>query len=159
MPKAPKMFLYLVKRKLDQVFFSPNTWQMMTFLKALEALIPKIPFSFRGIWHLGHLLVRLAAVGVLGSPERGVNTRGVYQGWIVEIPRVLLSVPQKCAPSQVHEASHHCRRGELTVCDAQRTPPPQPPKEKRPTPPRVVLAGVLLAATQTPRREIGTPFL
>ena len=24
---------------------SPNTWQMMTFLTSLDALIPKIPFS------------------------------------------------------------------------------------------------------------------
>ena len=27
-------------------FFSPNIWQMMTFLNPLDALIPKIPFSF-----------------------------------------------------------------------------------------------------------------
>ena len=27
-------------------FFSPNTWQMMTFLKPLDALIPKVPFLF-----------------------------------------------------------------------------------------------------------------
>ena len=27
-------------------FFSPNTWQMMTFLSPLDALIRKIPFSF-----------------------------------------------------------------------------------------------------------------
>ena len=26
--------------------FSPNIWQMMTFLNPLDALIPKIPFSF-----------------------------------------------------------------------------------------------------------------
>ena len=25
---------------------SPNTWQMMTFLNPLDALIPNIPFSF-----------------------------------------------------------------------------------------------------------------
>ena len=29
-----------------RIFFSPNTWQMMTFLNPLDALIPKIPFSF-----------------------------------------------------------------------------------------------------------------
>ena len=28
------------------MFFSPNIWQMMTFLNPLDALIPKIPFSF-----------------------------------------------------------------------------------------------------------------
>ena len=27
-------------------FFPPNLWQMMTFLNPLDALIPKIPFSF-----------------------------------------------------------------------------------------------------------------
>ena len=27
-------------------FFSANIWQMMTFLNPLDALIPKIPFSF-----------------------------------------------------------------------------------------------------------------
>ena len=27
-------------------FFSPNTWQMMSFLNPLDALIPKMPFSF-----------------------------------------------------------------------------------------------------------------
>ena len=27
-------------------FLSPNIWQMMTFLNPLDALIPKIPFSF-----------------------------------------------------------------------------------------------------------------
>ena len=27
-------------------FFPPNIWQMMTFLNPLDALIPKIPFSF-----------------------------------------------------------------------------------------------------------------
>ena len=26
--------------------FSPNLWQMMAFLNPLDALIPKIPFSF-----------------------------------------------------------------------------------------------------------------
>ena len=30
----------------NRIFFSPNTWQMMTFLNPLDALIPKIPFSF-----------------------------------------------------------------------------------------------------------------
>ena len=27
-------------------FFAPNAWQMMSFLNPLDALIPKIPFSF-----------------------------------------------------------------------------------------------------------------
>ena len=31
--------------------FSPNPWQMMTFLNPLNALIPKIPFSiFADFW-------------------------------------------------------------------------------------------------------------
>ena len=32
--------------KWSKNFFSPNTWQMMTFLNLLDTLIPKIPFSF-----------------------------------------------------------------------------------------------------------------
>ena len=35
------------------LFFSSNIWQMMTFLNPLDALIPKIPFSFFpdfGVW-------------------------------------------------------------------------------------------------------------
>ena len=28
------------------IFFTPNIWQMMIFLNPLDALIPKIPFSF-----------------------------------------------------------------------------------------------------------------
>ena len=39
---APKFFLSIQNGQ----FFSPNTWQMMTFLNPLNALIPKIPFSF-----------------------------------------------------------------------------------------------------------------
>ena len=31
-------------------FFSPNIWQMMTFLNPLDGLIPKIPFSFSPIF-------------------------------------------------------------------------------------------------------------
>ena len=39
-------------------FFPPNTndeWQMMTFLRPLDALIPKIPVSFCLIWGPDHL--------------------------------------------------------------------------------------------------------
>ena len=32
--------------KNGQNFFPPKIWQMMTFLNPLDALIPKIPFSF-----------------------------------------------------------------------------------------------------------------
>ena len=32
-------------------FFSPNIWQMITFLNPLDTLIPKIPFSvFADFW-------------------------------------------------------------------------------------------------------------
>ena len=41
-PKAPKIFS---STKIGR-FFSPNIWQMTTFLNPLNALIPKIPFSF-----------------------------------------------------------------------------------------------------------------
>ena len=37
---------FFLSIKNGQIFFPPNTWQMMTFLNPLEALIPKIPFSF-----------------------------------------------------------------------------------------------------------------
>jgi hypothetical protein len=40
--KAPKTFLSIENGQ----FFSPNTWQKMTFLNPLDALIPNIPFSF-----------------------------------------------------------------------------------------------------------------
>ena len=50
-------------------FFPSNTWQMNTFLKPLDALIPKIPFSFfRRILGPGHLQ---------GS---GVVSVGVWEG-------------------------------------------------------------------------------
>ena len=41
--KGAKIFLSI---KIGQIFFSPNIWQMMLFLNPLDALIPKIPFSF-----------------------------------------------------------------------------------------------------------------
>ena len=40
-PKAPKAFV-----SIENYQFSPNTRRMMTFLNPLDALIPKIPFSF-----------------------------------------------------------------------------------------------------------------
>ena len=40
-PKAPKIFLSIE----NGPFSPPNTWQMMTFLNPLNALIPEIPFS------------------------------------------------------------------------------------------------------------------
>ena len=35
-----------VSEPRGSIFFSPNAWQMMTFLNPLDALIPQIPFSF-----------------------------------------------------------------------------------------------------------------
>ena len=40
---APKIFF---STKKWSKIFSSNTWQMMIFLNPLDALIPKIPFSF-----------------------------------------------------------------------------------------------------------------
>ena len=52
-------------------FFSPNAWQMMTFLNSLDALIPKIPFlffcRFLGLAHLRGLGVSL--IRILGVPS------------------------------------------------------------------------------------------
>ena len=54
--QAPLISHYEVRRqrrrkifsstKIGRFFFSPNIWQMMTCLNPLDALIPKIPFSF-----------------------------------------------------------------------------------------------------------------
>ena len=52
-------------------FFFPNLWQMMTFLNPLDALIPKIPFSFfahfLGLGHFRGLGVSLSRI--LGFPS------------------------------------------------------------------------------------------
>ena len=41
-PKAPRIFLSITVG----LFFSPNTWQVMTFLNPLDALILKFRFHF-----------------------------------------------------------------------------------------------------------------
>ena len=41
-PKAPRVLLSIENGQI----FPPNTWQMITFLNPVDALIPKIPFSF-----------------------------------------------------------------------------------------------------------------
>ena len=79
--------------------FSPNIWQMMTFLNSLDALIPKIPFSFfcrfLGLGHLRGPGVSL--VRILGFPSielffwRGGGGGGASQG--------ALSTPAPPAPS------------------------------------------------------------
>ena len=58
-------------QKWSKFFFSPNTWQTVTFLNPLDALIPKIPFSFfflpiLGLGHLRGLGVSLRRI--LGVP-------------------------------------------------------------------------------------------
>ena len=53
-------------------FVSPNTWQMMIFLKPLDALIPKIVFSlFAEFFGPGHLrgLGVVSLAGILGGPS------------------------------------------------------------------------------------------
>ena len=55
-------------------FFSPNTWQMMTFLNPLDALIPKNPiFIFCRFLGLGHLRgMGVSLVRILQVPSMGV---------------------------------------------------------------------------------------
>ena len=69
-------------------FFSPNTWQMMTFLNPLDALIPKIPFSlFADFWvwvtseARGSLLVGFRGSRQLSPPWEGGGglARGLYR--------------------------------------------------------------------------------
>ena len=72
------------------IFPPPNTWQMMTFLNPLDALIPKIPFSFfcRSLG-AGHLWGPRVSLGrILGGPSvepppflwgGGGPARGLYR--------------------------------------------------------------------------------
>ena len=70
-----------------KLFFFPNTWQMMTFLNPLDALIPKIPFPFfaefcvgvtSGVWGLVSVGFwgsrRLSRLWGGRSSERAVST-------------------------------------------------------------------------------------
>ena len=77
----------MARIKIDQNFFSPNTWQMMTFLNPLDAVIPKIPFSFFvdfWVWvtseapevSLGRILGVLSIEPLLGG---GGPATGLYQ--------------------------------------------------------------------------------
>ena len=50
---APKALIIFLSIKNCQIFFSPNIWQMMTFLNPLDALIPIITFSFSPIFGSG----------------------------------------------------------------------------------------------------------
>ena len=65
--------------------FSPNIWQMMTFLNPLDALIPKIPVSFfAGFWVTSEARVSVS-VGFWGSRQLslfgggGGLARGLYR--------------------------------------------------------------------------------
>ena len=46
MNSGAKVLKFFSSIENGQMFLSPNTWQMMTFLKPLDTLISKIPFSF-----------------------------------------------------------------------------------------------------------------
>ena len=65
-------------------FFSPNVWQMMTFMNSLDALIPKIPFPFFAdfwVWVTSQARASVS-VGFWGSrqlsPFGGGLARGLY---------------------------------------------------------------------------------
>ena len=66
--------------------FSPNTWQMMTFLDPLDVLVPKVPFSFFAdflVWVTSEARGSVS-VGFLGtcrlSPFGGGGlARGLYR--------------------------------------------------------------------------------
>ena len=55
-------------------FFSPNALQMMTFLDPLDALIPKVPFSF--------FFCQISGPGHLRDP--GVGLGGIFLGPSIE---------------------------------------------------------------------------
>ena len=62
---------------------SPNTWQMMTFLSPLDALIPKSHFPFLGLGHLRGPGVSLGRILGVSSIEPllgggGGQARGLY---------------------------------------------------------------------------------
>ena len=66
--------------------FSPNPWQMMTFLNPLDALIPKIPFSFFvdfWVWVTsearGSVLVGFSGSHQLSPFWGGALARGLYR--------------------------------------------------------------------------------
>ena len=72
--RHPIFFLPL--KKWSKMYFSTSTWQMMSFLIPLDALIPKISFSF-----LAKILVRAPGsvlVGFLGARQLSPLRGGVY---------------------------------------------------------------------------------
>ena len=87
--QAPLVSYYELLRRIEigQFFFSPNIWQMMTFLNPLDALIPKIPFPFFAdfrVWVTSEARGSVS-VGFWGSCQlspfwgRGCLARGLYQ--------------------------------------------------------------------------------
>ena len=62
-------------------FFSPNVWQMMTSLNPLDALIPKIPFSFFAdfwVWVTSEAWGSVS-VGLWGSRPRRPSSTALRQ--------------------------------------------------------------------------------
>ena len=56
--------------KSGQFFFSPNIWQMMTFLNPLDTLIPKLIFISCRFLGLGHLRGMRVSLGrIVGVPS------------------------------------------------------------------------------------------
>ena len=77
--------IFFFKHENRSIFFSPNRWQMMTFLNPLNALIPKIPFSFFAefwVWVTSEARGSVS-VGIWGScqlsPLGGGPAGGLYR--------------------------------------------------------------------------------
>ena len=78
-------------------FFPPNTWQMMTFLNPLDALIPKIPFSFFTdfwVWVTSEARGSVS-VGFWGSRQLSpfLGTGGLARGLYLPPPPPIESPP------------------------------------------------------------------
>ena len=84
--------------KIGQIFFSPNTWQMTTFLNPLDALIPKIQKSFFAdfwVWVTSEAQGSVS-VGFWGSCQLSPfwGRGGSSQGALSTAP----PPPRKCPP-------------------------------------------------------------
>ena len=84
-------------------FFSPNTWQMMTFPNPRNALIPKIPFScFADFW----VRVTSGALGSVSVGFWGLRQLSLFWGEPGGLARGLYQLPphKLKAPVQLAEA-------------------------------------------------------
>ena len=76
--------------------FSPNPWQMSTFLNPLDALIPKIPFSFLFLPNFGSG----SPPGPRGQSREDLGGRGGRQlspwGGVRASQRAVLTPPHPC---------------------------------------------------------------